>query len=512
MKPYIIKYIIVLSFLTAFISSCSKEYLDTKQDGVTTQSDFYKTDTDAQQALFAAYDAIQGASPADWHLMKNMLSDDVYAGGGQRGDLAFFAEINEYRFGTSNSTINSVFTLYYKCIYLCNKVVDNVTPDTPVKKLAIAEAKALRAYSYFELTTMWGPVPLVLHELTPTEYAQPNSTVNALWTQIEKDLNESITGLPLKSSLSAANKGRISKGTAQAWLGKALLYQKKYSEAATQFDLVINSNEYALNPDYSSILKKESEFGVESVFEFNHTTNLSTSSESNGAIFMTGPRVGWFTPGNSGLSYGWGFLIPQAGIFQAYVDAGDLVRRKAALMNEEELAALGGSMRQNGTLQYGSSGYIRLKYAPWMSETQGSDYTTHFGTNIRITRYADVLLMAAEAYNRSTTPNDAKALGYINAVRNRVGLSPLTSTGDALFVDIKKERRLEFSFEFIRYQDLVRWGDAAAVLANQGKSLPKGDGTFYSFPDAGFKAKNVLLPIPESEMNVNKNIKQNTGW
>jgi hypothetical protein len=132
--------------------------------------------------------------------------------------------------------------------------------------------------------------------------------------------------------------------------------------------------------------------------------------------------------------------------------------------------------------------------------------------NFRITRYADVLLMAAEAYNRKSAPDDNKALGYINQVRQRAQLPNLTSTGSQLFADLKTERRLELAFEFVRFQDLVRWGDAATVLANQGKSIPKGDGTYFSFPDAGFKAKNMLLPFPDTEISVNPNITQNPGW
>ena len=134
------------------------------------------------------------------------------------------------------------------------------------------------------------------------------------------------------------------------------------------------------------------------------------------------------------------------------------------------------------------------------------------GTNYRITRYADVLLMAAEAYNRKSSPDDAKALEYINMVRERAQLQDLNSTGDALFEDIKTERRLELAFEFVRYQDLIRWGDAYEILADQGKLIPKGDGTYYSNPDAGFTEKNWLLPFPDSEISVNMNLVQNPGW
>jgi len=183
-------------------------------------------------------------------------------------------------------------------------------------------------------------------------------------------------------------------------------------------------------------------------------------------------------------------------------------------MSEEELIKdFGGSFRNSeGNLPYGTEGHIRLKHGAYVDETPGEEYHTISGMNFRITRYADVLLMAAEAYNRKSGSDDAKALSYINQVRERAQMPALTTTGDNLFEDIKKERRLELAFEFVRYQDLIRWGDAANVLAEQGKRIPRGDGTYIEVPDAGFKERHWLLPFPDTEMNVNPNLTQNPGW
>jgi hypothetical protein len=132
---------------------------------------------------------------------------------------------------------------------------------------------------------------------------------------------------------------------------------------------------------------------------------------------------------------------------------------------------------------------------------------------VRMIRFADVLLMAAEANNRKSSPDDAKALSYVNRVRARVSLSPLASTGDQLFADIKTERQLELAFEGERYLDLIRWGDAANALKDQGKVIPLGNGSELDLSDAGFKTgKNELLPIPSYEINVNKNMTQNPGY
>ena len=513
MNTGIIKYGILSLAFTLCTASCS-DFLDTEQRGVTTQESFYKTDAEVTEALYAIYNKMQ-SSDLNTFQFKNLLSDDAMAGGGGRGDNNQGEDLDEFRFGSSNTILRAMFTKYYQIIYTANLLINKVAPESEVKKMAIAEAKTFRAYAYFELVTLWGTAPLVTEPLDPDNYAQPNSTLEELWGQIEKDLQEAIPDLPLKSQLSAAKKGNISKGTAQSWLGKAYLYQKKYDEAAVVFDEVINSNEYALNPDFSMLTRKSTEFGKESIFEVSYADELSTITEGNTVVAYCGPRTPWFTAGTSGITEtGWGWCGPRAELYDAFVAAGDVVRRKGTVISEQDLISeFGGSFRDSeGNLPYGTEGYVRIKHGAFVDETPGEEYHTISGMNYRITRYADVLLMAAEAYNRKSSPDDTKALSYINQVRARAQMPDLTSRGDKLFEDIKLERRLELAFEFVRYQDLIRWGDADKVLADQGKKIPRGDGTYFDFPDAGFKERNWLLPFPDTEINVNPNLKQNAGW
>lgn len=515
MNTKIFKYGFISFALVLSTTSCS-DFLETEQRGVTTQEAFYKTDHDVSEALYAIYDKMQ-SSDLDTFEFKNILSDDAYAGGGSRGDNNQCEELDEFRFGSSNTTIRSMFTKYYQIIYAANILIKNVAPDSDVKKEAIAEAKAFRAYAYFELVTLWGTAPLVTEPLEAGEYAQPNSTIEALWGQIEKDLTEAIPDLKLKSQLSATMKGNISKGTAQSWLGKAYLYQKKYDEAAKMFDQVIDSKEYALNPDFSTITRKSSEFGIESVFEISYADDFSTITEGTSIGAYCGPRNECFDPGTSGISdAAWGWCDPRQGLYDAFVAAGDVVRRKGTVINEQELIDdYGGLYRDptNAHPRYGSDGIVRIKYGSFVDETLGDDsYHTISGTNFRITRYADVLLMAAEAYNRKPSPDDTKALKYINEVRDRAKMPDLTSTGDKLFEDIKLERRLELAFEFVRYQDLIRWGDAENVLKDQGKRIPIDVDKYMDVPEAGFKSNNWLLPFPDTEINVNPNLVQNPGY
>ncbi len=516
---------IMLSILF-LLGSCQKNFLDTTPQGTVPMNDFYKTDAQAEGAVMAAYDIFQYLNAHPWTsmwMLKTLLSDEVYTGGGARGDQPPYEELNEFRYGPSNPVISWLFQFSYQGIYRANLVIQNVKPDDPAKKSIIAEAKTLRALFYFDLVTLWGKVPLVTKPAaSPADYAQPRAAVSAIWAQIDKDLTEAVPDLPLKSQQTYP--ARVSKGFAQALLGKALLYQKKYSKAAVQFQKVIDSREYSLIPNYADRLRISNEFGSESVFEISYSNAKHYSwgnfpwgrtAESNIHWVLTGPKgIGWFKGGSSGILAGWNFCNADSSIYNAFIRAGDTVRRKASIMNEAELIRLGGKLRnplQGNSLAYGSVGLIRLKYAPYASETDTIAVPElNYGTNVRVMEYDDVLLMAAEAYNQSG--QDSKALPYINEVRQRAKLPALTVTGSALFAAIKNERRLELAFEGVRFQDLIRWGDAAKVLASQWKKIPRGDGTYLAVPDGGFKARNVLLPIPEQEIKVNPLVTQNSGY
>lgn len=522
--------VITLFLLLIFSSSCSDSYLNTEQQGVIPLDNFYKTDKEAFQGVLGCYDALQNlylGQNSLYLMTQTMMSDEAYCGGSTRGDSFFLEEINEFRYGADNNFIKYTFTDLYAGVYKANIVLEKVLPDTDAKKIMIAEAKAFRAFFYFQLVVGYGDVPLVLKSLTPSEYAQPRAKAIEIWAQIEKDLNEAIVDLPLRSKQSVVDKARISKGTAQSILGKVYLFEKKYTESAAEFKKVIDSNEFGLNPDYSQNLRESTELGIESVFEVTLPKNMNNTDFANLKemswlyVFYSPKGGGWFDGGSLGIfNGGFGFVNAKQSLYQAFVDANDLVRRKSSILNEAEVKAAGGKLRNSlfatpslpeGTLAWSTDPYVRLKYASYSSET-ASIPIFNFGTNVRVIRYADVLLMAAEANNRKPNPDDTQALKYINIVRSRVQLAPLTVTGDNLFSAIKLERRLELAFEGQRYQDLVRWGDAATVLKDQGKSIPKGDGTFYSVAEAGFKSKNLLFPIPAQEMTVNPKMTQNTGY
>jgi hypothetical protein len=501
------KFIIFLLFTSGIILSCSDEYLDIKPINKLSESDFWQTDQDALQGLNAAYDILQWMYARDWnstYLVKTLPSDESRAGGGDAGDQPPYQELDLFTYSAANTAVTAAFQSNYYGIYRANKVIDKVTPDNDLRKRIIAEAKCLRAYYYFELVSMFGEVPLILHELAPTEYSQPRAKKVDIYNRIENDLREAYPVLPLKKDIAADQKFRVSRGTAQALLGKAYLYQEKWDSAAYFLDLVIQSNEYGL-ADYSKLFLKDEENGIESLLEAVYSSTEgytwgtfqwggSRAMENNVHWQLMGPRGDYFTGGNSGLIGGWGFNYPSNSLYQAFVAAGDTVRRKATVMSEAELVAKGGSW--TGQTSWGYDGCFRIKYGTIASETNLSPTVTpelNYGTNLRLIRYADVLLMAAEAYYRLT--NEDRARTELNKVRTRANLTTIdnTVTGSALFNAIVNERELELAFEGVRFLDLIRWGLAPTVLG------PKGFVT----------GKHELYPIPKAEMDNNKKITQN---
>ena len=529
------KFISLLGFILGvlFFSAC-EEKLFVEQQGTTSIESFYKTDNDANEAVAAVYLQWRSMAYNDFFL-KNTLSDDLFAGGGSRGDNSILEQLNEYKFSTSNSTMSGYFSGLYTLIYRSNLVINNFTDDTDTKKRAIAEAKVARGWAYFNLVTLWGSAPLVTKELTPSEYQQPNGEVSAIWTQVEKDLSEAVASgaLPEKSSSTDQAIGaRLTKQAALAVLGKAQLFQEKYAEAAATLKLVINSEKYSLIANYENVLRKVEDFGPENIFEVN-SINDGDNAFNQGTTIL-GNMYGWRSDKLSLGGYwmglhdlypgGWGFANPTKVLYDAFVEmeSENGYRLNATLKNYQQVMKIGAPVApvaiNAGASMYGHQGYFDWKWRFLGSEVIANSYGMATDNNYRLMRYAEVLLLAAESCLQSG--DQSGALNYINQIRTRAQLPGLTAV---TLDDIKKEKRLELCIEQVRFQDLVRWGDAATVLANQGKQVPvfsglnSDSGYVVSYPYSndiyGFKSgKHELLPFPEHEMGVNKNLVQNPGW
>ena len=490
--------------LATVVSTGCKKFLTNDVPGAFPESDFYKTDTDVTQAVTGVYEMMQAHYNSNWasiYMVKSLLSDESNAGGNNSGDQVGYQDLDAFKHDATNDKVRDVWRMCYFAIYRANKVINLSDNLTPLRKRLIGEAKFLRAYNYFELVTLWGDVPLVLNDIPPSNFTTTGRTAKAtVYAQIEKDLQEAAAALPAKSTYSQADKFRVALGTAQAMLGKTYLYEQKYDLAAAQFDLVINSGEYSVAPSTSAVFSAQGEFGQESLFEISYTNTRSydwgnfpwgAAPQSNIHIQLMGPRGDYYTKAPSdSLQAGWGFIYPKPKLYNAFVAAGDVTRRKQCIMTVAELQAMGGNW--SNPAAWGYEGFFQRKYGSFTTQTGGPIGELNYGTNWRQIRYSDVVLMAAEANYKT---NEAKARGFINMIRQKRGLPDVTATGAALFTAIVTERQLELAFEGTRWQDVIRWG-----MGTQ------------EFGYLGFIAgKHELLPIPDYDVKTG-GLKQNPGY
>jgi starch-binding outer membrane protein, SusD/RagB family len=485
--------------------SCTKDIIDLQPKGTVLESNFYKTEAELFQGLVAAYDPLGFST--NWTMKMGLLnaaSDDTHAGGSDASDQPAWVAYDKFAMDPNLGPQAGLWSKNFIGIYRSNLVIEKsegtVAGLTAEKKARyIAEAKFLRAYFYFDLVRWFGRVPLVTS--TPSAdaiYKQTQATPEAIYAQIEKDLKEAVATSQLPESLPADELGRVTKGAAKALLAKAILFQNnnaRMGEAATLFEEVITSNNYALEKNFADIFKPDNKFGKESIFEIYNSGNRKgdygtggngiDGNEGNKDVQFCGMRD--FT--GSTYANGWSFCPISL----------DLVnfmktdpRFEATVIDGKALKSAGASY----TAGYQNTDYFIKKYAPLAAfKATSGEPALNWGYNIKEIRLADVLLMAAECFNRSG--NNGKAQTYLNRVRTRVALPAKTTTGAALLEDIYTERRLELATEGMRFWDLLRTGKAATVLAAQG-----------------YKAnKHELLPIPQSEIDIMQGgFKQNQGY
>ncbi|MBC6492687.1 RagB/SusD family nutrient uptake outer membrane protein [Flavihumibacter stibioxidans] len=488
-------YIIVGMALSLSLPSCSK-FVDysPREDYQITADDYFKNAEDYQKMLVGVYSPLQWlyASP----MIGDIASDNSVSGGENATDVLGLQQIDDYRTIPINSYLTEIWKVCYEGINRANYLEENKSKlDFSAKDQVYGQAYFLRAYYYFELVRYFGDVPLFTEKRlgvgdSKTLGRTPKADVYA---QIELDLTNAIAVLPNTQ----AEQGRITKYAAQALLGKVLLYQGKFEEAATMLENVVNGP-FQLVEDFESIFLSSGENGVESVFEIQYTNNNPFydwsnpgRGQGNFAVQHCGIRN---LTGGSPYSQGWSVNLPTEDLANAF-EAGD--SRKAATILDIE-AYKNANPQFNITYlvaPYKNTGLYNHKYHPRKGETSGQ-IELNYLNNFRTIRFADVLLMAAEANNRKASPNTAKAQEYLNRVRRRAFgdlAHDINATGTALTEAIWKERRLELAMEGDRFFDLVRTGRAAQEIE-------------------GFVAgKNDLFPIPQEEVDISE-LEQNPGY
>ncbi len=470
------------------------DFVEVEPDGFN-DSDFFNNQQDYENALIGTYDMLQATF---WNVLTGVVASDDYAAGGDsfNYDQPTLQNINQMIHTPSDENqLRSIWGLMYAGLNRANFILEFKDKTTfNGKDEIIAETYFLRAYYTFELVKYFGNVPLktedrngVLRIMDQRIYPEDEFTMERIldiptaYTVIEEDLKEAIDNLPITQDLPY----EVTKGAAQALLGKVYLYhgtfdQSKFAEAATVFNQVISSNQYTLTSgdNYFSLFDGVGENGIESVFEIQYTgvqpASWSCIECSQGTYFpkFCGPRSPY---SNEDYDAGWGFCLPSIELFDLFED-GDL--RKAATFYDLRDA------QDSYTQGRDDTGLFNRKYLPRKADDREGSDPLNYANNYRSIRYADVLLMAAEAETQSGGSN---AVNYLNQVRTRAygdnSHDYNASEGDLLEA-IYLERRKELAGEGHRFFDLVRTNRAAAAIS-------------------GFtENKNEVFPIPLIELQL----------
>jgi starch-binding outer membrane protein, SusD/RagB family len=509
MKKITYSIFILLAIFT--IQACKKSFIDVKPEGQFLSENYYANKDQAFAGLVSVYDVMRKNSGGFENMitMMNAGSDDHYAGGGGASDGAGIQAFSNYTLN-SNNIPSSFWSDHYQGIARANVLLQKlpaVPMDDASKARFTAEAKALRALYYFNLVKLFKNVPLILEPLTVSNaYAVTQATPTAVYAQIEKDLTEAYPILPNTVPLTTET-GRLTKGAAQALLGKVYLYDNKNALAAAQFADVNGTPGgtsmfgYKLLTSFSDLWVVANKFNSESVLETTHTAASQSDfgnwgsgrDEGNIVNQMVGIRSYSRPAGSTApdLPSGWSFNT----ITQNLYDAIKLDPRFNATVFD--MKALKTAGQADYIAGYDNTGYFLNKFMPRAADVRvgGGASETNFRQNTYVIRLADTYLLEAEALGGAGT----RAQALLDAVRARVGLASIPVS----LASIKQERRMELAGEGHRFFDLVRWGDAAAKL---GAKVQIGS------PSTGFQAgKNEIFPIPYQELQGTL-LKQNPNY
>lgn len=484
--------------LTASLTVGCNKFIDLTPDDQIAVTQYYKTPLDIDNALIGTYANLREIYNS-YYRMAETPSDNTRTYAETEADSGPFDKLTWL---SSNTFIADAYRTAYRTIAGANIVLNRIEgvtfTDARQKKQLIAEAKFLRALMYFNLVRYFGDVPLVLKEVTNESeaYSYVRTPATQVYAQIEKDLTEAAPDL-LPTTLTTsgtptATAGRATTGAAKALLGKVYLQEKKWSAAAQVLSEVINSNVYHLLPDINNVFGLGNDNNAEIIFAAQYASTGNGEGNSYVYAFVPQPSTGitGVTGGsfNSGTLDLWNAFEERQGS-TATAPLYDL--RKAAFIAQYNA----------GALTY----YYAKKFVyPVTAPNEGAN-------DWPILRYADVLLMYAEALNN--TGGTAQAIPYVNQIRQRAGLSPkpLTMTADETQLAIEKERRIELCFEGQRWYDLIRWGKAVSTL-QAFKSKYTADDPLNAQIDIVGKEYKLLYPIPTREIQLNSHLTQNPGY
>jgi hypothetical protein len=486
MKKYI--YLILFTIALGFIG-CKKEFLDLKPADSQNSANFYKTPQQFQQAITGCYQPLQGLYNGAFWVMAEMRSDntsyeyDPYdRSGNLKEDMDEFRELN-------NNDYPAVFlTTSYQIIGRCNVILTRLPAaklDAAITDPIAGQASFLRAFNYFNLVRTFGPIPLVLKEVESVKDAYMvavKSPVNDIYDAIIADAKDAIAKLPVKYT-SDADKGRVTKGTAETMLAEVYMTQKKFDLAIPVLRNIIASNAYGLNDNYADNFNINTENSKESIFEIQYIEGNNGLGSDFIDFFIPWDYydddvTGYFI--NNGAVNGWN--IPTQDMVNAY-EPGD--KRKTA------------SLIDFTSDEYGIDLPFIKKYQS-KGAVQGVT-----GNNFPVYRYSDVYLMLAESLNEQGYAGGGDAFKYLNKVRFRAGLGDKTAADvpnqEAFRVAIAHERQVELAFENHRWFDLLRTGKAVEVMTAHAQHERDYKSDSWTINPAAYKNIRLLYQYPLNE-------------
>ncbi len=456
------------------------DFLEKEPLGLITEDAYFKTPEHAVEAVNAVYNMLRR-----WEVhvfsyigMTDIISDDADKGSTPT-DASFLLELDNFSFNSTNIAPLTVWQGYYRGIHRANVAIERIPQiemNAALRDRLVGEAKFLRGYFYFNLVRWFGDVPLITKPLTPDEFKQPRTPKEQVYAQIIKDFEEAAAALP--ATYPPADRGRVTRGSANGMLAKVYLTLGDFQRTEQYALAVINSGTYALFPNYERLFQQEGQMSSESVFE------VVTTADQQG---LGGSQYNEVQGVRGVPNLGWGFNRPSDDLIRAY-EPGD-PRREATILYVGEVLPDGSAIVEDNPETINER-YNQKAWVPRRPDGRNGAG----GGNIRILRYADVLLMAAEALNENGKTQEA--LTYLNQVRTRArGTRPASVLPNVTVTDraqlrqrIWQERRVELAMEQQRWFDLLRQGRAGDVMKALGKNFQEG--------------KHELFPIPQNEVDL----------